>query len=152
MLPNIPRMAQRKVNIWFAMVLGWLLPGLGHFYARRQLHGLFYFVMIAGLYGAGMVISDGTAINATDHFWYFLCQLLAGPGTIAIDAIRHPEGIYLGETIGIMAHQTGTVYAAVAGVLNLIVICELYRRHVHPLEPGPSDTMRADAITAERVE
>lgn len=143
-------MAERKVNIWFALLLGWLVPGLGHFYARRQLHGLFYFATIVGLYAAGMVISDGTAINATDHFWYFLCQLLAGPITFGIDALRHPEGIYLGESISIMAHQSGVVYAAVAGVLNLISICELYRRHAHPEEPGPSDTMRVDAISGKQ--
>ena len=142
-------MADRKVNIWFALLLGWLVPGLGHFYAKRSLYGLFYFTLIAGLFGAGLIVSDGTAINGTDHFWYFLCQLFAGPVVIAIDSLRHPEGIYLGETVGIMAHQTGVVYAAVAGVLNLIVICELYRRHVHPDEPGPSDTMRVDAISVE---
>ena len=54
------------------------------------------------------------------------------------------------EGMSIMAHQTGTVYAATAGVLNLIAICELYRRHVNPEEPGPADTMRVDAINAER--
>jgi hypothetical protein len=139
-------MANRKVNIWFALVLGWLVPGLGHFYAKRPAHGLFYLLTIGGLFGAGMAISSGTAINSTDHFWYFLCQLMAGPATIAVESLRHPEGIYLGESIGVMAHQTGVVYVAVAGVLNLISICELYRRHAHPDEPGPSDTMRAGAI------
>lgn len=127
-------------------MLGWLIPGLGHFYAKRASYGAFYFALIAGLVLAGMLISDGTAVNSTDHFWYFLCQLLAGPATLAIEYLRHPEAIYLGESIGIMAHQTGVVYVATAGVLNLISICELYRRHAHPEEPGPSDTMRADAI------
>ncbi|MCB9894183.1 MAG: hypothetical protein H6839_07035 [Planctomycetes bacterium] len=145
-------MAERKVNIWFALLLGWLVPGLGHFYARRRLHGLFYFVTIAGLYGAGLVIADGTAINAADHGAYFSCQILAGPITFALEYLRHPEGIYLGEKISVMAHQTGVVYAATAGVLNLIAICELYRRHAHPDEPGPSDTMRVDAITAQEAE
>jgi hypothetical protein len=139
-------MAERRVNIWFALVLGWLVPGLGHFYAKRHAYGAFYLLLIGGLFAGGMAISDGTAINSTDHFWYFLCQLFAGPATLAVEYLRHPEGIYLGESIGILAHQTGVVYVAVAGVLNLISICELYRRHTHPEEPGPSDTMRADAV------
>lgn len=143
-------MSQRKVNIWFALVLAWLVPGLGHFYAKRSLHGLFYFVMIAGLYAGGMVISDGTAVNATDHFAYFWCQILAGPITFGIEAMRNPGSLSLGEGISITAHQSGTVYAATAGVLNLIAICELYRRHANPDEPGPADTMRVDAINAER--
>jgi hypothetical protein len=145
-------MAERKVNIWFALLLGWLVPGLGHFYAKRALYGLFYFSTVAGLYAAGMVISKGTAINATDHTAYFMCQILAGPITFAINALRHPEGIYLGKNISIMAHQTGVVYAATAGVLNLIAICELYRRHADPDAPGPSDTMRVDAITGKEAE
>jgi hypothetical protein len=140
-------MAERKVNIWFALLLGWLVPGLGHIYAKRRNYGAFYLLMIGGLFAGGMAISDGTAVNSTDHFWYFLCQVLAGPATLVVEYLRHPEGIYLGEGIGIMAHQTGVVYVAVAGVLNLISICELYRRHTHPEEPGPSDTMRADAVS-----
>ncbi|MCA8910554.1 MAG: hypothetical protein KDB82_02525 [Planctomycetes bacterium] len=143
-------MSERKVNIWFALVLGWLVPGLGHFYAKRKLHGLFYFVMIAGLYGAGLIVSGGTAVNATDHLAYFVCQILAGPITFGIEALRNPDSLSLGHGMSIMAHQTGTVYAATAGVLNLIAICELYRRHVNPEEPGPADTMRVDAINAER--
>lgn len=145
-------MSKRKVNIWFALVLAWLVPGLGHFYAKRMLHGLFYFLVISGLYAAGLIISDGTAVNATDHLAYFMCQILAGPITFGVESLRNPDSLSLGEGIGIMAHQSGTVYAATAGVLNLIAICELYRRHVNPDEPGPSDTMRVDAINAASEE
>lgn len=139
-------MAERKVNIWFAMVLAWLVPGLGHFYAKRPLHGLFYLVMIGGLYGAGLIISQGTGVNLDMHPAYFACQALAGPTTLTIEFFRGHEAIYLGKSISVLMHQTGTVYIAVAGVLNLIAICELYRRHVHPGDPGPADTMRVDAI------
>lgn len=144
-------MAERKINIWFAMVLGWLVPGLGHFYARRRLHGVFYLTMIAGVFIAGMLISGGTAVNYDIHRWYFLCQLMAGPATLAVEYFRGDEAIYLGETISVLMHQSGTVYVAVAGVLNLIAICELFRRHARPEDPGPADTMRSDAIKEEKA-
>lgn len=142
-------MAERKINIWFAMLLGWLVPGLGHFYARRRLYGAFYLTMVAGVFIAGMVISGGTGVNRDIHEWYFLCQFLAGPATLVVELNRGHEAIYLGENISILMHQTGTVYVAVAGVLNLISICELHRRHTRPEEPGPADTMRVDAIKGE---
>lgn len=129
------------------MLLGWLVPGLGHFFVKRHLHGLFYFAAIGALYGAGLIISQGTAINYVLHEYYFYCQLWAGPVTLAIESLRGDESIYLGESISIMAHQTGVVYAATAGILNLIAICELYRRHVQPEAPGPADTMRVGPVT-----
>jgi hypothetical protein len=133
-------------NIWLALVLGWLVPGLGHFYMKRMAHGALYFVAIAGLFAAGMLISHGTAVNYQLHPWYFYCQIFAGPVTFALESLRGGEAIYLGESISILRHQTGVVYAATAGILNLIVICELYRRWAQPEAPGPSDTMRADVI------
>lgn len=145
-------MAERKVNIWFALVLAWLVPGLGHFYAKRRLHGLFYLTAIAGLYAAGLVISQGTGVNLDMHPAYFSCQIGAGPVTFVAESLRAPEAAYLGKGISILMHQTGTVYIAVAGVLNLIAICELYRRHARPEAPGPADTMRAGAIREMMIE
>ena len=140
-------MAKGARNVWFALVLGWLLPGLGHFYLRRQAHGLFYAVVIGGLYALGVVISRNTAVNLDIHPWYFFCQLLAGPVTPGLEAIRGHESVALGETIAVLDHQTGVVYTALAGVLNLISLCELFRRWAAPEAPGPSDTLRADAVS-----
>jgi hypothetical protein len=132
-------------NIWFAVLLGWLLPGLGHFYLKRYVHGAIYLLAIGGLYAAGMLIAGGTAVNYTLHEYYFYCQLLAGPITFGLEYLRGGEAIYLGESISVLRHQTGVVYAATAGVLNLIAICELYRRWAQPEAPGPADTMRVGA-------
>lgn len=132
-------------NIWLGVTLGWLVPGLGHFYMKRPLHGALYAACIAGLYAAGLGLAGGTAVNYDIHPWYFACQMLAGPATIALEIMRGHEAINLGESIGILEHQTGVVYAATAGVLNLVTIAELYRRHTEPLAPGPADTMRKPA-------
>jgi hypothetical protein len=132
-------------NIWVGVLLAWLVPGLGHFYMKRFRHGAFYLVAIAATYTAGMLIAEGTAVNYTLHEYYFYCQLLAGPITFGLEFLRGGEAIYLADSISILRHQTGVVYAATAGVLNLIVICELYRRWAQPEAPGPADTMRVGA-------
>ncbi len=136
-------------NIWVGLLLGWLVPGLGHIYMRRARHGVFYMAAIAGIYLAGVLIARGTAVDFTLHEYYFYCQLLAGPITLGLEYLRGGEAIYLAENISILRHQTGVVYAATAGVLNLIVICELYRRWAQPQAPGPADTMRVGASKGE---
>lgn len=144
--PNIPPMVKGR-NIWLGLVLAWLVPGLGHFYMKRLPHGALYFAAIAGLYVAGLLIAGGTAVNRDLHEWYFYCQAFAGPATFMLEALRGDEAVYLGETISILHHQTGVVYVATAGILNLIVICELYRRWAQPEAPGPADTMRQGAVS-----
>jgi hypothetical protein len=136
-------------NIWLGVTLGWLVPGLGHFYMKRPLYGALFALCIAGLYAAGLLLSRGTAINYDIHEWYFACQALAGPATFALEILRGHEAINLGESVGIFEHQTGVVYAATAGVLNLVTIAELYRRHTEPTAPGPADTMRKPANGGE---
>ncbi|MCF6228046.1 MAG: hypothetical protein L3J82_05165 [Planctomycetes bacterium] len=139
-------MLQSKRNIHFAMLLGWLVPGLGHFFVKRYQYGILYSVLIIGLFAMGEIISGGTAVNLQVHQWYFYCQMGAGPMVLGLEAMAKPEFFPLGQEITILQHQSGVVYGAVAGVLNLITICELYRRNQNPEAVGPSDTMRVDAV------
>jgi hypothetical protein len=145
-------MAERKINIWFALLLGWMLPGLGHLYARRAKYGAFYFVTIAGLYIAGWVLSRGSAVTWDAHGTYFLLQLLASPITLSLEFMRDRGDMGLGESLPILDHQSGTVYAATAGLLNLISLCELHRRHMAPDAPGPGDTLRAELVVKRKDE
>jgi len=132
--------ARRKIGL--GIVLGWLVPGLGHLYMKRHVHGALYALCIGGLFAAGLLLARGTAVNFEIHPWYFTCQAFAGPVTFMLEFLRGPEAINLGESVGILEHQTGVVYVATAGVLNLVTLAELYRRHVEPTAPGPADTMR----------
>lgn len=143
---SFPTMLGSKRNIYFAMLLGWLVPGLGHVFVKRYNYGILYSVLIIGLFALGEFISGGTAVNRAVHEWYFLCQSGAGPTVFSLAALADPKYFMLGEEITVLQHQSGVVYGAVAGVLNIITICELYRRHEKPDAAGPSDTMRLDAI------
>lgn len=146
----IPIVAQRKTNIWFALFLGWMLPGLGHFYVRRHVHGTFYMLSICGLYAAGVALSRGTAVNWDAHGTYFLLQMLASPITLSFEVMRDRGDMGLGDSLKVLDHQSGVVYAATAGVLNLITLCELHRRHESPDAPGPGDTLRAELVVRSK--
>jgi hypothetical protein len=145
-------MTERKINIWFALALGWMVPGLGHLYARRGKYAAFYFVCIGGLYVAGWVLSRGTAVSWDAHGTYFLLQMLASPITISLEFLRDRGDVGLGDTLPIIDHQSGTVYAATAGLLNLITLCELHRRHIAPDAPGPGDTLRAELVIKPKMD
>lgn len=133
-----------------ALFLGLMVPGLGHLYFKRTHHGFLYMILIAGLFGGGLLLSGGTAVNFDMHPVYAICQFMAAPpAVLGLEYLRAPNAADLGESLPILSHQTGVVYAAVAGVLNVIVLCELYRRHADPGAPGPADTLRRDAVEGE---
>ncbi len=134
------------------MALGWLIPGLGHFIMKRPKHGVLYAAIIFALLVAGLWMSKLTAVDFDLHPVYFVCQIGGGALVVASQFLFGGNPVGLGEDIGILTHQSGVVYVAVAGVLNIIVLCELVRRHLSPDAPGPADTMRADAIAAMRAE
>lgn len=140
--------APKEKSIGFALVLGWLLPGLGHIYMGRRAHGALYAAIILGLYAAGVILSRGTAVSVKIHDVYFICQMMAGPLTIGMNFLGARGEWGLGESLPVLDHQSGVVYAALAGVLNLITLCELHRRWELPDAPGPGDTIRA--TTAEQ--
>jgi hypothetical protein len=101
---------------------------------------------------AGWVLSAGTAVNWDAHGTYFLLQMLVSPMTITLELMRDRGDVGLGDTLPIINHQSGTVYAATAGLLNLISLCELHRRHVAPDAPGPGDTLRAELVLRRKEE
>jgi len=113
-----------------ALALGWILPGAGHAYGGQWGKAALFFVLITGLLVAGMVISGGTNI-LPDRLWY-AAQLCAGGPTLALTSVSQ----YLASRGPIdwadRLHETGTLYTAVAGFLNLLVMMDAYLRLAYP--------------------
>lgn len=51
---------------WLAALLGWLVPGLGHFYQGRTFKGTIYSVCILGLFLSGWAMADWSAVQPPD--------------------------------------------------------------------------------------
>ena len=115
-----------------ALVLGWVIPGAGHAYAGRWGKAILFFCLITGLLLAGFFISGGTNM-LSDRLWY-AAQVCAGGPAIALTPISG----YLRETRGIdwadRLHETGTLYTAIAGFLNVLVMMDAYIRLAFPHE------------------
>ena len=111
-----------------ALVLGWIIPGAGHAYAGRWGKAVLFFVCITGLLVAGMVMSGGTAI-----LWdlYLLAQGGAGGPAFALIPISDhfaKSGVDWANRL----HETGRLYTAVAGFLNILVMMDAYLKLAYP--------------------
>jgi TM2 domain-containing membrane protein YozV len=114
-----------------ALALGWAIPGAGHAYAGKWGKAVLFFVCITGLLAAGMIMSGGT-ILLPDRLWY-AAQVCAGGPAIALTALSkhlapNPAVIDWANRL----HETGTLYTAVAGFLNLLVMMDAYIKLAYP--------------------
>jgi len=119
-----------------ALVLGWVIPGAGHAYQGRWGKAVLFFVLIVGLLLAGFALGRGTNVRWE---WWFAAQGGAGGPAFALlplsdhFAKRHP--IDWADP----HREIGTLYTAIAGFLNLLVMMDAYNRLAYPPRPSPKE-------------
>jgi hypothetical protein len=146
-----------------AAVLAWLWPGAGHVYQGRYAKGALFMICILTTYFIGLTIGDGHVVYASwtkaDRRWQYICQI--GVGLPALPAIVQNRRVMSGKEPlfdGLMAppkqpvlpegedelagwHERlsgrfdlGTLYTMIAGLLNVLAICDAY---AGPFVPTP---------------
>lgn len=143
-------------NPTLAAFLAWLWPGAGHIYQRRYFKGGLFMISILAMYFCGLTMGKGHVVYAswteTDKRWHYFCQV--GVGLPALPALVQAKRVLGDEKEplfdGVMAppaqpvlpenedqlavwHKTldakfelGTLYTMIAGLLNILVICDAY--------------------------
>ena len=120
-----------------ALVLAWAIPGAGHAYAGRWGKAALFFGCIVGLLVAGMIIGGGTVIIHRDtqghiELWW-MAQMGAGGPTVALTPISEYLAARAGPDIyANRFREVGTLYAAVAGFLNVLVMMDAYVNLAYP--------------------
>jgi hypothetical protein len=113
-----------------ALVLGWIVPGGGHAYSGHWGKAALFFFAITGLLAAGMVMGHGTNL-LPDRLWIAAQVCAGGPAVALIPVSKH-----IAATSGVdwadRLHETGTLYTAIAGFLNLLVMMDAYIRLAYP--------------------
>jgi hypothetical protein len=125
-----------------AAVAGWLIPGLGHLLLGQRRRGLVILAGILGLWTAGLLIGGITVIEhrseAGEFRPWFLGQMVIAP-SLAVDYYhtslrteyrRKHDGKLPEPGRGELpyvpafgrAHEMGTLYTSLAGLLNLLAI------------------------------
>ncbi|MFN3166467.1 MAG: DUF6677 family protein [Phycisphaeraceae bacterium] len=143
-----------------AAVAAWLVPGLGHLLTGHTRRGVLLFVCIGGLWAAGLLIGGISVVQSRSSDgmlrpWY-LGQAIIAP-SIAVEyqhdryrtqnAGQEPEpgdpAVPYQPAYG-RAYEVGTLYTALAGLLNLLAIVDIVYReprsseHKLPLGAGHS--------------
>jgi TM2 domain-containing membrane protein YozV len=63
---------------YLALVLAWIVPGLGHFLLGQRIRGIVFAVAIHGLFALGMLIAGVRAINPPEQAIWTYTQFLTG--------------------------------------------------------------------------
>jgi hypothetical protein len=110
--------AQRK-----PCLLGWLVPGLGHWIVGRRDRAIFFGLQILGLFVAGLLLSDFRCVSPLDRHpvWAVIQVPCGGPFLLAAAATASLEIVRDSAF-----YQVGCLYTAVACLLNVVALCDLY--------------------------
>jgi hypothetical protein len=134
---------------YLAALLAWLCPGAGHCYQRRYGKALLFAVCILGIYFFGLALGEGKVVyaswNQVERRWQYPLQMGVGlPSAVAIvqrmRVNRDQEPLWGGlmappRSMSELSRwhyelsarfELGTLYTMVAGLLNVLAICDAF--------------------------
>lgn len=107
------------------LVLAWILPGLGHFYYGRQAKALFFFALLSFVFLLGLWLGDFRDVNVDKFPLYLMAQIWMG-GPVLLSLLLTSD---LTITQDIAQFDAGLLFTTVAGLLNIVVMVDLYEIH-----------------------
>lgn len=165
-----------------AVVLAWLVPGLGHLYQRRFAKASLYFVCVMTLFAYGLALGSlpekGWYGRVVYYSWrtgdkrlYYICQVGAGlvalPALVQANRMANNRRVWLSGFQAPPRHATGpirvedpnrdqptahdlharlpryfelgTVYTAIAGLLNVLAMYDAWGGPVAPARKKPDE-------------
>ncbi len=128
----------------FALFLGWLIPGGGHFLLGKYVRGTLLFVSILGLFLIGLGLQGKLDSFGADDLLDklgFVGQL--GSGLMFLLAKVMGWGA---STVSITLQDYGTKFLLFAGLLNYISAID-----AHALATGRKADLADDIVTVKRV-
>lgn len=154
-------------NRYLAAFLAWLIPGAGHFYQRRYVKSVIFFVAVLSAFEIGMVVAGHRCVyaswNNTERRWQYVLQ--AGVGLPALPAAVH---IYMpgrggkpaiggfmappknAEELAAWNAETasgfdmGTLYTMIAGLLNVLAVFDAFAGPMPPPEKQDKNKAKSD--------
>jgi hypothetical protein len=113
-------------------VAGWVIPGAGYVMIGQRARGVTIGVTILALFVMGLLIGGIRVVDSPPGYTpyqilqkpWFIPQVLAGPVTIVTTMIGHkydPKDQWISTA---RVNEIGTLYTAIAGLLNLMAIID----------------------------
>jgi hypothetical protein len=126
-----------------AAILAWAWPGLGHISLGERRRGFLVMFGVLFLFLGGVLIGGLDVVDRKDDRLWFLAQILCGPVAVAADlanqnVVKPMPGNWVDryeqgdpqiterlrrKSLG-HVNEMGTLYCALAGLMNLVVILD----------------------------
>ncbi len=113
-----------KVKAVVMMVLGWAVPGLGHFLQKKYLRGAVFFGCLAAMTALGLALGGRIYSFQTENPLTILAFFAdIGNGLLFLLSRALPVGI---GDLKLATFEFGTAYLAGAGLLNFLIALDAY--------------------------
>jgi hypothetical protein len=108
-----------------AMVLGFLIPGTGHFFLGRRARGIAFFALVVFMFGLGLAI-DGSMFTLRESRGEILLRL-ASLGSMG-SGLLYILGAYFGPPGDITKpmFEYGRTFTLTAGLMNLLLVLDCW--------------------------
>ncbi len=119
-----PERAENLALGYFAIVAGWLVPGLGHVLVRRWIRALVFFLSVTVMALGGMAMK-GQLFPPSFHDIFDMGGFIADLGT----GMFYLGASLLGYGAGDISRATGdygTRFIAAAGLLNILCVLDAF--------------------------
>jgi hypothetical protein len=116
-----------------ALVLGWLLPGLGHMSIGQKRRGLLIMCGVLFLVCCGTLVGGIDAVDHSKDGLWFIAQVWCGPVVVGIDLLNQTLIVPLSNAdkatfVGLShANEIGTLFIAMAGLMNFVVLLDVFQ-------------------------
>lgn len=130
--------------------LAWVWPGLGHLYIGQRTKGLVILIALTLLYLLGLLIGGIDVVDAGEDALWFAGQLFMGPVTLVVNFLRgsaEANPVFV-KSIG-RVNEIGTLYCAMAGLLNLLAIIDVAVPRAEPAEHTPEPALQGRVVQRE---
>ncbi len=114
-------------------LMGWLIPGGGHFLLKEQKRAIIIFTTIVLTFCAGIYVGSIGVIDPVGAKPWYAAQILNSP---MVAVLGH---LAAGGTFPVYGkpNEIGQIYTSIAGLLNLLcVINAVYLAHLRRTEPA----------------
>jgi hypothetical protein len=117
------------VGKWFpAVVLGWLIPGGGHFLLKRPGRGGLILACVAAMYLLGLMMrgalftpQSGDLLTVVIYYGGFLGDLCSGVFYLCTNLLGYSQADVAGHV-----HDYGTKFLVGAGLLNVLGMVDAF--------------------------
>jgi hypothetical protein len=113
------------------VVLGWILPGMGHIAIGHKSRGFLIMFGVLFLILSGVLVGGIDAVDHKNDGLWFIAQVWCGPIVLGIDLMNQawiaPLPISERATLVGLSHanEIGTLFIAMAGLMNFVVLLDV---------------------------